>query len=173
MHERDRGHLRLVSDAEPAAEAADADRGFAAFHALAAQLLNLRDRAREVYQTRAPLAFDGLGALLDELLPGDDALAERVARAVRLPPRDLAQLRAGVADPLVLPAPGIVRLGEAAALSLRELETLAVRDHRALAGGARPGAPAPPESGPTPYEREAVAVLRRTWDQLYGDAPPL
>ena len=165
--------LRLVTDADVTSgtgrtageELTDADL-FTVAYAGAAQLDALRERARELNIQREPLSFSGFGALLDELLPLDDDLAEQIARAVRLTPGELIHLRSGIADPLTLSPLGVARLGDAAALTWAQLQELVLRDHVHLgpSGGETPGECAS-------WSAPALAALRATWLSVVNEVP--
>lgn len=151
-----RGHLRVVRDDDPAP-----DQRVHAIVAAGAQLLDLRDRARETYRRRPAASFDGLSALLDEVLPEDDSLAARVATAVNLPTATLIRLRARLIDPLTVPPVTLTRLARAADLSLADLERLALLDHAATSGATNDSNGA--ARAPAAWARAALAELRDAW----------
>ena len=93
------------------------------------EVLRLRAKAEAVLRESGVQAFDGLGPLLDRILPVDVEGVSRVAEALRLSTGNLQRLRAGSLDPLLLPPEALAELGQATALGIETFAGLLMRDH--------------------------------------------
>src|SRR5438045_1829647 len=97
------------------------------------EALQLQERAREVLRGRAVSTFDGLGHLLDHVLPDEAARLERIAITLRIPLHHLERLRGSEVDPLGLPMEAVALLGRATGLDCDTLAALVRRDHERFA----------------------------------------
>lgn len=81
------------------------------------ELLDLSQRAAQIYQTRAASSFTCLSELLDETLPIEPEREERLARSIALDVDQLRRLRQGQLDPLQSPADALAEIVNALRLN--------------------------------------------------------
>ena len=132
----------------------------------AEETLQLRNRLAEVLKSRDVSSFDGLGHLLDAVLPDDPSNLARIAATLRLPAGHLKRLRNSELDPLVLPLEAIALLGRVIGLTPDILAHLMQRDHARFAPMAW-GVTA--RGGTTEDPAETLRALRAFWDRFAED----
>lgn len=131
------------------------------------EVLRLRAKAETVLQERGVQSFDGLGHLLDRILPADAEALRRIAEALRLSSGNLQRLRAGSLDPLLLPAEALAELGQATALGIEAFASLLRRDHERFASRQYDAVARGSDSGSTD---NALNELRSAWERSEADS---
>lgn len=152
---------------------AHSDGVFRSVHECATELLRLEARARAAHAARAPDGYAGLSALLEALLPRDDAVEARVARGVGMTVGRLRAVRAGLVDPLVDPPESMVRLGIALGLTFDQFARLISQDRARLRLGAR-GRFRLRERAPDVHAVHRLQALGATWEawSVFQDPAP-
>ncbi len=132
------------------------------------ETLQLQEKAQLVFQRRSATSFDGLGHLLDQLLPDDTARLDLLANALRLPVHHLVLLRSGSVDPLGFPPDVIVMLGKAAGLDCETLMRLVTLDHARFP--AQMDIPRGDNVFGNPSDQKLMS-LRSMWKRMAQDDP--
>lgn len=130
------------------------------------EAFQLRERARIVLQERAVSTFDGLGHLLDHVLPDEPARLDLIAVMMRIPRHHLERLRGSEVDPLELPMEAVALLGRVTGLDCDTIASLVRRDHERFAPAARDLAA---RGGFTQRTERVIAELRDAWNRLAAD----
>ena len=141
------------------------EKRFLALRRASEEALQLSIRARELLARRDLASFDGLGHLLDAVLPDEPARLEQLASLLDLSVTHLQRLRASRLDPLSLPVSQATLLGYLAGLVPDQFEALVLQDHERFARVAE-GVTAR-ESNAEVDER--LAELRAAWRRLSAD----
>lgn len=89
--------------------------------------------AREAF-ARSGVRYRRLSDLLDEWLPADRAVQDRIARAVSMPATELDALRRSRVDPLTVSVYALLCLADAFGISPDQLRALVSADHERFAG---------------------------------------
>jgi len=132
------------------------------------EVLRIQQRSRDLLNERPAERFDGIGHLLGKVLPSDSAGVRRFADALGIPSSLVAQLRASELDPLHLPLPALVLIGNALELNEESFLELVWRDHERFAELER-GAMTRAISG---SESHAVKRdLQEAWQRAMLDDP--
>jgi hypothetical protein len=97
------------------------------------EVLRIQQRSRTLLKERPAERFDGIGHLLGKVLPSDSAGVRRFADALGVPSPLVAQLRASELDPLHVPLPALVLIGNALELKEESFLELVWRDHERFA----------------------------------------
>ena len=132
------------------------------------EVLKTRERARALLRERPADRFDGLGHLLGKVLPSDMEVVGRFADALGIGSPLVAQLRASELDPLHLPPPALVLIGNALELNQESFFDLVWRDHERFALLER-GAMARSVVGAD--LDDARERLQKAWDRAALDDP--
>lgn len=92
------------------------------------ELLRLPRWAATASAARAPSAWDGFALFLDAVLPHDQAIEVRLARAIRVADDTISKLRTRALSPASVPAEPLSLLGRALRLEWSDFDTLVCRD---------------------------------------------
>ncbi|MDQ6769977.1 MAG: hypothetical protein M3Z54_08320 [Gemmatimonadota bacterium] len=130
------------------------------------EVLRLQRRAEALFAKRQPLAFDGLGDLLDQVLPRDSESEQRISRVLRFRENELVGLRRSDLDPAGLSHEGLAMLGQAIALNLASFMALVERDHNRFKEAGEYAAPRELAN-----DDAELKSLREAWDRLELDNP--
>jgi hypothetical protein len=131
------------------------------------EILRLRAKAEAVLQESGFQSFDGLGHLLDRILPADVESMSRLAEALRLSTGNLQRLRAGSLDPLLLPPEALVELGQATSLSIEAFAGLLKRDHARFATRQYE---AIARGNDLMASEDAMRAIRNAWQRSQSDS---
>jgi len=130
------------------------------------EALQLRHRLQEVLKAQDVSSFDGLGHLLDAVLPQDPPSIARIAGALRLPSGHLERLRNSELDPLALPLEAMALLGRVIGLKPQTVAQLMQRDHSRFA----PMAQGVTARGASVDDPDAtLRALLEVWERLAAD----
>lgn len=130
------------------------------------EALRLRERADEVLLGRSVSSFDGLGHLLDHVLPDEITRLEQIAATLRIPRHHLERLRGSEVDPLTLPMEAVALLGCVTGLDCDTLAGLVRRDHERFAEATRD---LTARGGRATEADETLVELRDAWSRLAAD----
>ena len=131
------------------------------------EVLRTRQRARAVLTERPAERFDGIGHLLGKVLPSDSEVVKRFADAMGVAWTLVAQLRASELDPVHLPPPVLVLIGNVLELNEESFLELVWRDHERFAE-LQQGAMA---RGIATEPSEVKRTLREAWERAALDDP--
>jgi hypothetical protein len=130
----------------------------------------VRQRATELLAMHQATAFDGLGDMLQRVLPGDPEQLTRVARIFRFTSDQLEGLRQGDLDPGALPPEPLVALGQVLGLELHSFLTLVARDHQRF-GGAQWGLNSRAPARGSALNQGEMGSLKAAWNRAALDLP--
>lgn len=120
-------------------------------------LLEVRQRAAEMFAKRRPYAWGGLRPVLDEVLPTDDEQLAPVAAGLRLPPSTLRDLQRGELRATEVEPGRLVFLAEVLQLRWEDFVTLVRLDLGDATGD----------------DEQALAELEQVWHYAATlEAPP-
>ena len=140
--------------------------GFRSLWRNADETIQLRHRLQAVLQAREVSSFDGLGHLLDAVLPDDPSRVARIADTLRLPAQHLERLRSSELDPLGLPLEAMALLGCVIGLTPDIVAHLMQRDHARFA----PAAWGVTARGASSVDAdETLRALRQLWQRFAAD----
>jgi hypothetical protein len=133
------------------------------------EVRRLRGRVSDLLATRRSTAFDGFGDFLDRVLPTDGDHVERIGRAFRILPGQLARLRHSELDPFPL-LPSLAEFARHVGLDETTFAVLIERDHgrysRIQEESFARGQP-----NVLRDESDAASAARQAWRRVEEDDP--